>query len=89
MVEAVLHKRVEGMKNKRDFYFALDLFAGAQFSASLMGKKVPILSAYARANVTITSERDKCNKFDVGLFYFYFGTVVLFLRVFRVIFIFI
>ena len=38
-----------------------------------MGKKVPILSGYTRANVSITDEREKCAYFDVGLFYFYFG----------------
>lgn len=73
MIEAALHKRVDGEATRNRFYFALDFFAGAQFSASLMGKKVPILSAYARANVSITDERDKCSFFDVGLFYFYFG----------------
>lgn len=73
MVEAALHKRVDGEATRNRFFFALDFFAGAQFSASLMGKKVPILAAYARANVSITDERDKCSFFDVGLFYFYFG----------------
>jgi hypothetical protein len=73
MVEAALHKRAEGEASRNRFFFALDFFAGAQFSASLMGKKVPILAAYARANVTISDERDKCSFFDVGLFYFYFG----------------
>jgi hypothetical protein len=57
-----------GKKNKALFYFDLDFFAGAQFSASLMGKKVPILSAYARANISISDEREKCSYFDVGKF---------------------
>jgi hypothetical protein len=34
---------------------------------------VSILAAYARANVSITDERDKCSFFDVGLYYYYFG----------------
>ncbi len=73
MVEAALVKRADGAKNKQMFFFKLEFFAGAQFSASLMGKKVPILAAYARANVSITDDREKCSFFDVGLFYFYFG----------------
>jgi len=73
MIEAALHYRASGKKDKKLFYFDLDFFAGAQFSGSLMGKKVPILSAYARANISISDEREKCSYFDVGLFYYYFG----------------
>jgi hypothetical protein len=38
---------VKGAKNKKEFYFKLDFFAGAQFSGSLMGKKVrSVLASY-------------------------------------------
>jgi len=78
MLEFALHGHYEGGSSRFGSYFELSFFVGGQASVVLMGKKIPVEAAYVRANISISSERNRCSYFSFGIMYMYFNKMYVF-----------